>query len=46
MLITLIRIFRDYMRRRATYAELAMLDERTLKDIGLARGQVPTWGAE
>ena len=47
MLISLIRMFRDYMRRRAALAEIAQLDERTLRDIGLARGQVPvTWGCE
>ena len=47
MLISLIRMFRDYMRRRAALAELAMLDERALKDIGLARNGLPTtWGAE
>jgi uncharacterized protein YjiS (DUF1127 family) len=40
-------MFRDYLRRHATLAELATLDERTLKDIGLARGYLPyTWGAE
>ena len=47
MLISIIRMFRDYLRRRAALAEIAMLDERTLKDIGLARNGVPTtWGAE
>jgi uncharacterized protein YjiS (DUF1127 family) len=47
MLISLIRMVRDYLQRRATLAEIAQLDERTLRDIGLARVQVPaTWGAE
>jgi uncharacterized protein YjiS (DUF1127 family) len=47
MLISIIRMFRDYLRRRAALAELLTLDERTLKDIGLARGYLPTtWGAE
>jgi uncharacterized protein YjiS (DUF1127 family) len=47
MLISLIRMVRDYLRRRAALAEIAQLDERTLRDIGLAGGQVPaTWGAE
>lgn len=47
MLISLIRMFRDYLRRRAALAEIAKLDERTLKDLGLARGQLPlSWGCE
>jgi uncharacterized protein YjiS (DUF1127 family) len=47
MLISLIRMFRGYMRRRAALAELARLDERTLRDLGLVRNQLPhTWGAE
>jgi uncharacterized protein YjiS (DUF1127 family) len=47
MLISIIRMFRDYMRRRAALAELAQLDERTLRDIGLVRNQIPmSWGAE
>ena len=47
MLISLIRMFRDYMRRRAALAEIAYLDDRTLRDIGLVRNQLPvTWGAE
>ena len=47
MLISLIRMFRDYMRRRAALAEIAHLDDRTLRDIGLARHQLPvSWGAE
>jgi uncharacterized protein YjiS (DUF1127 family) len=41
MLISLIRMVRDYLRRRATYAEIAQLDERTLRDIGLAPHQHP-----
>jgi uncharacterized protein YjiS (DUF1127 family) len=47
MLISIIRMFRDYLRRRAALAELAQLDERTLRDIGLVRNQLPmSWGAE
>ena len=47
MLISLIRMFRDYVRKRAALAELAQLDERTLRDIGLVRNQLPvSWGAE
>jgi uncharacterized protein YjiS (DUF1127 family) len=47
MLISIIRMFRDYMRRRTALAELAQLDERTLRDIGLVRNQIPaSWGAE
>ena len=47
MLISLIRMFRDYLNRRAALAEIAQLDDRTLRDIGLVRNQLPvTWGAE
>jgi uncharacterized protein YjiS (DUF1127 family) len=47
MLISLIRMVRDYLRRRTVLAELAYLDERALKDIGLARRQLPvSWGCE
>ncbi len=47
MLISLIRMVRDYMQRRATLKEIAQLDERTLRDLGLARHQLPrSWGAE
>jgi uncharacterized protein YjiS (DUF1127 family) len=47
MLISLIRMFRDFMRRRAALAEIAMLDDRTLRDIGLARSKIPaSWGCE
>lgn len=47
MLISIIRMFRDYLRRRTALAELAQLDERTLRDIGLVRNQIPaSWGAE
>jgi uncharacterized protein YjiS (DUF1127 family) len=42
MLISLIRMVRDYLRKRAAYAEIAQLDERTLRDIGLARHQLPS----
>ena len=45
MLISLIRIVRDYMRRRATLQQLAELDDRTLRDIGLARVTVKGWTA-
>lgn len=47
MLISLIRMFRDYMRRRAVLAEIAILDDHTLRDLGLVRHQLPmTWGCE
>ena len=47
MLISLIRMVRDYLRRRAVLAEVAHLDERTLRDIGLSRRKLPaSWGAE
>ena len=47
MLISLIRIVRDYLRRRATLAEISRLDERTLRDLGLSRAQLPmSWGSE
>jgi len=47
MLISLIRMVRDYLQRRAALAEIAHLDERTLRDIGLVRSRVPTsWGCE
>ena len=40
MLISLIRMVRDYLRRHAVLAEIAHLDERTLRDIGLSRRQL------
>jgi uncharacterized protein YjiS (DUF1127 family) len=47
MLISLIRMVRDYLQRRSALAEIAHLDERTLRDIGLVRSRVPTsWGCE
>jgi uncharacterized protein YjiS (DUF1127 family) len=47
MLISLIRMVRDYLRRRAVLAEIVHLDERTLRDIGLSRAQLPaSWGCE
>jgi uncharacterized protein YjiS (DUF1127 family) len=47
MLISLIRMVRDYFRRRATLAEIANLDDRTLRDIGLTRARIPaSWGCE
>jgi uncharacterized protein YjiS (DUF1127 family) len=47
MLISLIRMVRDYLQRCAALAEIAQLDERTLRDIGLARSRVPvSWGCE
>jgi uncharacterized protein YjiS (DUF1127 family) len=46
MLISLIRIFRDYVRRRATLVEIAHLDDRTLRDLGLVRSRLPSsWDA-
>jgi uncharacterized protein YjiS (DUF1127 family) len=41
MLISLIRMVRDYLERRAALAELNRLDERTLRDVGLSRGVLP-----
>ncbi len=32
---------RDYLRHRRTMAELSRLDDRTLADIGLSRGDIP-----
>lgn len=32
---------RTYLRHRRTMAELSRLDDRTLADIGLARGDIP-----
>jgi uncharacterized protein YjiS (DUF1127 family) len=47
MLISLIRMVRDYLQRHAVLAEIAHLDERTLRDIGLSRRQLPaSWGCE
>lgn len=47
MLISLIRMVRDYLQRRAALAEIAQLDERSLKDIGLSPSQIPaSWGCE
>lgn len=47
MLISLIRMVRDYLRRRATLAELAHLDDRSLRDIGIVRERIPTsWGCD
>ena len=47
MLISLIRMVRDYLRRHTVLAEITHLDERTLRDIGLSRRQLPaSWGCE
>ena len=47
MLLSLIRMVRDYMRRRAALAELDQLDDRTLRDVGLSRASLPhSWGCE
>lgn len=47
MLISLIRLVRDYLHRRGTLAELAHMDDRSLRDIGLVRCRMPvTWGCE
>ena len=36
----LVAFVRRYMRYRATINELSQVDERTLRDIGLTRGQI------
>ncbi len=47
MLFSLIRMVRDYLRRRSALAEIANLDDRTLRDIGLTRARIPaSWGCE
>ena len=47
MLFSLIRMVRDYLRRRSTLAEIANLDDRTLRDLGLTRARIPaSWGCE
>jgi uncharacterized protein YjiS (DUF1127 family) len=46
MLISIIRVIRDYFQRRAALAAIAELDERTLKDIGLSADMLPSrWNA-
>ncbi|RYE39567.1 MAG: DUF1127 domain-containing protein [Hyphomicrobiales bacterium] len=47
ILASFVRLFRDYIRRRTALAEIARLDDRTLRDLGLSRRQLPMgWGAE
>jgi uncharacterized protein YjiS (DUF1127 family) len=47
MLTSLIRMVRNYLRTRAALAEIARLDDRTLRDLGLTRAQIPaSWGSE
>lgn len=42
-----VRLLRNYIRRRTALAEISRLDDRTLRDLGLSRGQLPiSWGAE
>ena len=47
MLLSLIRLVRDYLQRRAALAELSQLDERSLRDIGLSPNTLPSrWKAD
>ncbi len=47
MLISLIRMVRNYLHSRAALAEIANLDDRTLRDLGLTRARLPaSWGCE
>jgi uncharacterized protein YjiS (DUF1127 family) len=47
ILASFFRLLRDYTRRRTALAAIGKLDDRTLRDLGLSRGQLPTgWGAE
>jgi len=39
-LATLVRFARTYFKYRSTVSALAELDERSLRDIGLTRGQI------
>lgn len=42
-----VRMLRGDIRRRTALAEIGRLDDRTLRDLGLSRGQLPIgWGAE
>ena len=40
MLISLIALVRRYARYRSELASISQLDERTLRDIGLSRGEL------
>ena len=39
-LAAIVRFARTYLKYRSTFAALAELDERRLRDIGLTRGQI------
>ena len=39
---SLIALFRRYTRYRSELASISQLDERTLRDIGISRGELAT----
>ena len=42
MLISLIALIRRYARYRSELTSISQLDERTLRDIGISRGELAT----
>jgi uncharacterized protein YjiS (DUF1127 family) len=42
MLISLVALIRRYARYRSDLATISQLDERTLRDIGINRGELAT----
>jgi uncharacterized protein YjiS (DUF1127 family) len=42
MLISLIALIRRYARYRSELTSISQLDERTLRDIGISRGELST----
>ena len=42
MLISLIALIRRYARYRSQLTSISQLDERTLRDIGISRGELAT----
>jgi uncharacterized protein YjiS (DUF1127 family) len=42
MLISLIALVRRYARYRSQFDSIRQLDERTLRDIGISRGELAT----